>query len=67
MQTVAEQINEMQKIFEEYGSFFETVMKKCKNDRFMVSLLIKIRTKIIFFFIIEIRSKSKSFIIIRTS
>lgn len=37
MQTVAEQINEMQKIFEEYGSFFETVMKKCKNDRFMVS------------------------------
>jgi hypothetical protein len=36
MQTVAEQINEMQKIFEEYGSFFETVMKKCKNDRLMV-------------------------------
>jgi hypothetical protein len=50
MQTVAEQINEMQKIFEEYGSFFETVMKKCKNDRFMVSLLIKIRTQIIVFY-----------------
>ena len=44
MQTVAEQINEMQKIFEEYGSFFETVMKKCKNDRFLVSLINKNKT-----------------------
>jgi hypothetical protein len=34
MQSVAEQINDMQKIFEEYGCYFETVMKKFNNDRY---------------------------------
>ena len=37
MQKVAEEINEMQKIFEEYGSFFETVVKKFKSDRSLVN------------------------------
>lgn len=35
MQSVAEQINDMQKIFEEYGVYFDTVMKKYKNDRYV--------------------------------
>jgi len=36
MQNVAEQINEMQKIFDEYGEHFDVAMKKFKSDRYHV-------------------------------
>ena len=38
MQNVADQINEMQKIFDEYGEYFDAAMRKFKNERLMVIL-----------------------------